>query len=314
MDREKRFAGEAIEEVEIALLRRLRDGVDALAIAVEAEERRWRGKVAIPDVVVHALEMPDALACVRVEGKQRVGVEVVADAVAAVEVHDCRSGRRIEDAALRIENHAGPIICGAGGFVGVLRPRLVARFAGQRDGVEDPAQCTRPQIVCPDVARGRGMRFGLAAANDDHVFVDNPRRCERDGEGAEIGLQSFDDQAFAKIDVAVFTKARDQVAGFGVEAVEKVHHAGVDAAMLAVIPIRQAACGLAGDDAGVELPLQLAGCCIERHNLRSWREGIERAPNDKRVGLDAALLAACRMSMPVEGDGHSPRLICVSPE
>ena len=240
---------------------------------------------------MHALEMPDALACVRVECEQRVSVEVIADAVATVEVHDGRSGRCVEDASLCIEDHAGPIICGAGGLVGILRPRLVAGFAGKWDGVEDPPQCTCPQIVRTDVARRGRMRFGLAAADDDHVLVDNARRCERDGECAEVGLHSIDDQSFAKIDVAVLAKARDKVAGLGVEAVKKVHHASVDAAMLAVIPISQATRGLTSDNAGVEFPLQLATCCVERDNLGAWGEGIECAANNERVGLDAALLA-----------------------
>ena len=52
------------------------------------------------------------------------------------------------------------------------------------------------------------MRFGFASADDDHVFVDDAGRGERDGEGAEVGLQAVDHEAFAQIDAAVFTEAR----------------------------------------------------------------------------------------------------------
>ena len=59
----------------------------------------------------------------------------------------------------------------------------------------------------------------------------------------------------------------------------------------AVIPIRDAARGLAGNDAGIELPLQFAGCGIKRDDFGLRRVGVQRAADDERVGLDAAFLA-----------------------
>ena len=65
---------------------------------------------------MHSLEVPQELAGVGVDGEQRVGVEVVADAVAAVEVHHSGARGRVDDAALLVERHAGPVIGGAGGL------------------------------------------------------------------------------------------------------------------------------------------------------------------------------------------------------
>ena len=157
--------------------------------------------------------------------------------------------------------------------------------------MEDPAERPGAQIKGLDVAGRRGMRLGLAAADDDHVFVNDAGRGERDRECAEVRLHAIDGQTLAQIDVTIFAEAGDQIAGVGVEAVEKVHHAGVDAAALAIIPVRDAASRLAGDDAGVEFPLQLTGSGIESDDLGLRRVGVERAADDERVGLDRALLA-----------------------
>src|SRR5512146_1383903 len=94
----ERLARYSVEHVDVALLADLRHCIDVFAISMQREERRLRGKIAIPDVVMHALEMPQQLAGGGVEGKQRVCVEIVTDAVAAVKVHDRRAGGDIDDA------------------------------------------------------------------------------------------------------------------------------------------------------------------------------------------------------------------------
>ena len=62
------------------------DGVNRPAVPLEPGERGRRRKVAIPDIVADALEVPDALAGVGLQRNQAVGVEVVARAIRAVEV------------------------------------------------------------------------------------------------------------------------------------------------------------------------------------------------------------------------------------
>ena len=72
-------------------LRDLRDGVDALSVAADGEQVRRRGQVAVPEVVMHELIVPEALAGGGVEREQAVGEEVLADAVAAPEIEGAPS-------------------------------------------------------------------------------------------------------------------------------------------------------------------------------------------------------------------------------
>ncbi len=135
------------------------------------------------------------------------------------------------------------------------------------------------------------MRFGFASADDDQVPVDDAWCCERYRERAEVGLQSIDDKAFAQIDAAILPEAWDELSGFRIEAEQKIHHAGVDAAVAAVVPVRDTTDGLTGNDTGVELPLQLSRHGIERDNFAAGSGCVKRAANDERIGLDATLFA-----------------------
>ena len=51
---------------------------------VEQRARRWH--VGVPEIVMHRLEVPQVLAGLRIDGDDRIGVDVVAGAVAAVVV------------------------------------------------------------------------------------------------------------------------------------------------------------------------------------------------------------------------------------
>jgi hypothetical protein len=241
--------------------------------------------------MVHALEMPQAFAGIGVEREQRVCVEVVADPITAVEVHDSGAGRRIENAVLGVDNHACPVVGSAGSFVGIFGPRFVTWLAGQRDSVKDPAQLAGAEVEGLNVTWRRGMRFWLPAADDDHVFVNDTRRGERDRQCAKVGFQAIDNEALSQIDSSIVAKARDKFAGVGVEAKKKIHHGGVDSPVRAVVPVGDSACRLAGDDAGVEFPFELAGRSVERDDLGLRRVGVECPANDERVGLDAAFFA-----------------------
>ena len=56
----------------------LGDGIHQLAIAHHRHQVRRRGKVAIPEIVVHGLKMPHALAGCGLQREQRVGEQIVA--------------------------------------------------------------------------------------------------------------------------------------------------------------------------------------------------------------------------------------------
>ena len=49
-------------DVEAAVLRGLRDDVDARAGVADGDQRRRRREITVPHVVLHRLEMPDAFA------------------------------------------------------------------------------------------------------------------------------------------------------------------------------------------------------------------------------------------------------------
>jgi hypothetical protein len=62
----------------------------------------------------------------------------------------------------------------------------------------------------------------------------------------------------------------------------------------AVGPIRQAASGLRTGNAGIKLPFQLSAGGIEGNHFLAGSVGVERAPDDQRIGLDISLLAGVK--------------------
>ncbi len=69
----ERLTAGTIKQVEITLLGGLCDRIDTVAVAFYREQGGRRGKITIPDVVMHSLKVPKALAGFCVEGQQRVG-------------------------------------------------------------------------------------------------------------------------------------------------------------------------------------------------------------------------------------------------
>jgi hypothetical protein len=296
-DGKERRAGDAIEEVDDSLLGGLGDGVDAPAVAIDSDERGRSGEVAIPDVVMDSLKMPEAAAGGGVEGEERVGEEVVANAVASVEIEDGGAGGDVDDTALSIEGHAGPVVGSAGGLPCAGRPGFVAVFAGARDGMEGPAEGAGANVEGADVAGRRGMGFGVASSDDDEVFVNEAGSGESDG----LLIVRFA-QAFAEIDAAVVAEGGNGATGPRVESVEVVEDAGEDAAVVVVgaaRPVREAAGGLGCAangavvtiDGGVEFPEQSAGGGIEGDDFVGRRAGVEDVSDDEGVGLDVALFS-----------------------
>ena len=148
----ERLARLALEHVDVAGLRDLRDGVHRPAIARHGHEHRRRGEIPIPEVVLHALEMPDALARPRVEREHGVGEQVVAEPVRAIKVERRRARRGEDHRAFCIDGHAGPRVRAAVDLVRLGQPRLVAEFARMRNRVKAPAQRAGLEVVGADVA------------------------------------------------------------------------------------------------------------------------------------------------------------------
>ena len=189
-------------------------------------ERRRRREVAIPDVVLHALEVPHAFTGCRAEAEDGVREQVVAVPVAAVEIVGGGSRRGEDETALLVEGDAGPGVGAAGVFPGVLRPRLVAELAGVRDGVERPLLPAGVDVERADVTRRRGQPFRHDRSDNQEVAVEHAGRVDADVERARIASG----EALAQIDAAVLSEPRHRLTRVRVERVEPVPGAEVDAA------------------------------------------------------------------------------------
>src|SRR5258708_37745572 len=62
LDGKKRLAVRAVKEKDESLLRGLRDRIHLFAVPFYRQQDRRRGKVALPKILAHSLEMPDAFA------------------------------------------------------------------------------------------------------------------------------------------------------------------------------------------------------------------------------------------------------------
>jgi len=151
-DRKKRTTRLAVQHKDVADFPGLRDRVDPAALVRDRHEIGRTGDVVVPDVVVHDLEMPDALASVRFQRQHAIGEKVLSSAVAAVMVVRSRTGAREHQAALNVERHPAPAIRAAGGFPGVGRPGLVAKFPRMRNRVKNPAALPGARVERADVA------------------------------------------------------------------------------------------------------------------------------------------------------------------
>src|SRR5437667_3479004 len=139
--------------------------------------------------------MPDSFACLSIQSNQAICEEIVADAVAAVEIK-CGGARwDIDNSALGIERHPGPIVRCATGLPGVFGPSAIPKLPGMRNGVKRPAQLARANVEGTDVARGSGESFGIAAADNHQIFVNDRWAGEHNG----LGGGRFTTKVFAEV-------------------------------------------------------------------------------------------------------------------
>src|ERR1019366_2680292 len=202
----QRFSGEAIEQVQVTLLSSLRHRFHGFALVRHAKQCRRRGKISIPDVVVYSLKVPQRFASTGVERQQRVGIKIIANAIAAIEIHDCRTGRRIYNSVLDVDRHACPIVGRSRSFPCVLRPSLVSWLTRPRNGVKLPAQVAGSHVESPDVSRRRRMRLRIAPTYDDQVFVD----CTWCGSHNRLPLK-VPAKPFSQIAWTIFPEASERV-------------------------------------------------------------------------------------------------------
>src|SRR4029453_9393747 len=225
------------ENVGAAVLRDLRHDVAALAVLRDRDQGRGGGEVAVPNVVLHGLEVPDALAGRGLQAQDRVRVQVVSESVRAVEVVGRRAGPGVDETALDVERESRPRVRATDVFPRILRPGVVAGLARMRDRVERPALAAGVDVEGADVARRRRQSLGDDRAEDQQVFVEDTGRVDADADRA--GLAAL--EAEAQVDAAVLAEVRDRLAGRRVERVEPVLGAEVDAPLVAALPVHEAA-------------------------------------------------------------------------
>ena len=151
LDRPDRLAGLPIEDVEEPLLRRLRDDLARLAVLADRQQLGRLRNVPVPEVVVNELLMPDPLAGAGVDRDERVGEQVVALAIAAVEVVARAAEADERDAVLLVDGELAPVVPAAADLLVAFRPRVVAELPFVRNDMEDPGELPGPHVVGMDV-------------------------------------------------------------------------------------------------------------------------------------------------------------------
>src|ERR1043166_1518672 len=127
------------------------------------------------------LEMPDEFAGRRVERKGRVGIEIIAAAIAAVEIGSGGAGPKEYHAPFFIQGEAAPSVGAADVLISFLvLVSLVTRLARMGNGMKRPADLPGVNVVRPDVAGGSLRAFGETRSNDDQVLIYDPRACHGD--------------------------------------------------------------------------------------------------------------------------------------
>ena len=174
------------------------------------------------------LKVPDALAGIGVERQQRIGEQIVAEAVRAVEIGRRAAGGRVHDAALLVHRHARPVVRRPAVRPGVFRPGVVAEFARMRNGVEAPAELAGAHVVGAYVARRGGQSLGRPPADDQHVLIDDARG----GQHHRL-LRRIASEIAAQIDAAVAAEGRDRLAGSRVQRVDVAARRGEDSPVVA---------------------------------------------------------------------------------
>ena len=113
LDRPHGRARRAIEHEQETVLRDLRQRFDRATVDGDVDQDGRGRQVVVEQVVVHGLEMPDALAGLRVQRDDGAAVEVVAEPVAAVHVVRDAARRHVDEAELVVGAERRPDVAGA---------------------------------------------------------------------------------------------------------------------------------------------------------------------------------------------------------
>ena len=269
LDRPKRFTGFAIKDKQQAVLRSLGHRIDLFTLVRDRHQHRWTRQVFVQQVMVHDLEVPDALPGRRVQGKHAVGKEVRAVPSSAVKIGFGGLGCHVDDTSFLVERLAAPGHQAGGGLVGVLGPGIVADFTGPGNEMKDPALGARAHVVGPHCA------LASHATHDQEVLVGHAGRV----------------QTRTELDRTFFSEILDHLAARRVQGEENAGHGGEQSAFtsLFILPIDQAT--LPGPPSAraflgrIPGPPHRSGRGIDSHHLAPGRWRVQYPIHDQVVRL-----------------------------
>ena len=293
VDRPHGVARLAVEDVDKALFSGLCHRFDLFAVYGDVHQYGCRGRIVVPQPVVDELVVPDALAGGCLQTDDAVGKEIVAGALAAVEIVARRADGQIDITQLRVGTHHRPDISAAKILPRLVAPGLVAKFALLRNRLEDPELLARVFVKAAHVARRHILRhrptahIGNGGADDDHVADDDGRRNKGVVFAIDLAVQTL-----RQIDAAAVAKSQIGQTRLGVERIE-IGAAGAkdDALLCALVPVGHAAVharipALDLPRAGIVIPQHFAARRVECRDDIERRAGVEHTiDNDGRAAI-----------------------------
>ena len=126
--------GHAIEDVDPALLGRLRDRLDRLAVHGDVRKDRRAGNVEVPDAVMDELVVPLALAGLEIQRDQALAEQVIARPMTAVVVAGRQLDGQIDQPELFVDRHLRPH-AGVAGVRRTTRSPRCRRRTRRRSGI-----------------------------------------------------------------------------------------------------------------------------------------------------------------------------------
>ncbi len=155
----QRLARHAVEYVEKTKLGGLGDDVHVLSIVLNREQFGCGSGVVIPQIVMHELEVPQALAGPRVKSEQAIAKQIGSGAVRSVEIVGRGAKREVSYATLCVQREFAPRVVTADVFPGFRRKCVVAEFARVWHRVERPGGLSGMNVICANIARRRSVHF-----------------------------------------------------------------------------------------------------------------------------------------------------------
>ncbi len=274
------LAGDAVEDVDVALLARLGHRLDRAAVDADVGQDRRRRDVVVPERVVDELEVPLPLAGTQIDADQRFAEEVVAGAVAAIEVVGRGLHRQVGQAEVLVDGDLRPD-AGVAVLLGrAAQPRVVPELARFRDRVEDPQALAGADVERADVALVVPVRLGrepLAERGaDEHDVLGHDRgRLQADLAREEIDVLIV---VALEVDGAALAEGGDGDACLRVEREQAIARGDVEDPLLgSVRPVGETAAGELARRVGGAGSLVLA---VDPEQLT--RAGVERDDRSAR--------------------------------